>query len=183
MRATAAKENGGLIGSIARITVDERADPAGATIEQLEELYRARRPQFLRVAAAITGDRERAHDAVQEAFGRAIRRRSTYAGRGTLEAWVWAFVVHAARDERAARTELPLGDVVESNGHADEDGGLSLAVSLLPERQRLVLFLRYYADLDYASIATALGIADGTVAATLHAAHAALRRMLKEVRS
>jgi DNA-directed RNA polymerase specialized sigma24 family protein len=30
------------------------------------------------------------------------------------------------------------------------------AVEQLPERQRLVLFLRYYADLDYRSIAETL---------------------------
>jgi DNA-directed RNA polymerase specialized sigma24 family protein len=49
----------------------------------------------------------------------------------------------------------------------------------LPERQRLVLFLRYYADLDYHTIATALEIADGTVAATLNAAHTTLRKQLE----
>jgi len=35
--------------------------------------------------------------------------------------------------------------------------------------------------LDYGAIATALGVKPGTVAATLHAAHAALRRQLLEV--
>ena len=53
-------------------------------------------------------------------------------------------------------------------------------VASLPERQRLALFLRYYADLDYGSIAAALGIASGTVGATLNAAHAALRNSLEE---
>jgi DNA-directed RNA polymerase specialized sigma24 family protein len=52
----------------------------------------------------------------------------------------------------------------------------------LPERQRLALFLRYYADLDYEAIADALGVKAGTIAATLHAAHAALRRELLEVK-
>ena len=51
----------------------------------------------------------------------------------------------------------------------------------LPERQRLVVFLRYFADLEHARIAEALGIRPGTVAATLNAAHAALRRRLEEV--
>ena len=44
-----------------------------------------------------------------------------------------------------------------------------------------MLFLRYYADLDYHSIADALGIAAGTVGAALNAAHAALLRQLQEV--
>ena len=45
-------------------------------------------------------------------------------------------------------------------------------IARLPERQRLVVFLRYYADLDYRSIGEARGIGVGTVAATLAAAHA-----------
>jgi DNA-directed RNA polymerase specialized sigma24 family protein len=46
-----------------------------------------------------------------------------------------------------------------------------------------VAFLRYYADLDYEGIASVLGIAPGTVAATLNAAHAALRERLEGVPS
>ena len=43
------------------------------------------------------------------------------------------------------------------------------------------LFLRYYADLDYAGIAEALGISRGTVSATLHAAHSNMQTQLTEV--
>jgi RNA polymerase sigma factor (sigma-70 family) len=55
-------------------------------------------------------------------------------------------------------------------------------IAALPERQRLALFLRYYADLDYAAIGEALEIAPGTVAATLNAAHTRLAHELQEVR-
>jgi DNA-directed RNA polymerase specialized sigma24 family protein len=41
-----------------------------------------------------------------------------------------------------------------------------------------VLFLRYYADLDYRAIGEAVAISEGTVAATLHAAHQRMRRLL-----
>ena len=58
-----------------------------------------------------------------------------------------------------------------------------MALARLPERQRTAIFLRYYADLDYAAIGEALGIRHGTVAATLNAAHAALRSHLEEVRT
>ena len=54
-------------------------------------------------------------------------------------------------------------------------------VSALPERQRLVIFLRYAADLDYRGIASALGVEVGTVSATFHAAHERLRRSVEEV--
>jgi RNA polymerase sigma factor (sigma-70 family) len=166
--------------------METRRETAGATLEELEALYRSRLPHFLRVAAAVTGDRDRAYDAVQEAFGRALRRRSTYERRGDLEAWLWRFVVNAARDERGRRgghVSVPAQDQPAANGHGGERGALVAAITLLPERQRLALFLRYYADLDYAGIADALGVARGTVAATLNAAHAALRRRLEEVPS
>jgi RNA polymerase sigma factor (sigma-70 family) len=65
-----------------------------------------------------------------------------------------------------------------------EAPGLLLSqLARLPERQRLVLFLRYFADLPYDAIADALEISPGTVAATLNAAHQSLRRWLEEVES
>ena len=71
-------------------------------------------------------------------------------------------------------------ETVSANGHS-EPGAVAAALAALPERQRLALFLRYYADLDYAGIAEALGIARGTVSATLHAARANLQTKLEEV--
>jgi RNA polymerase sigma factor (sigma-70 family) len=56
-------------------------------------------------------------------------------------------------------------------------------IQQLPERQRLVVFLRYWADLDYAAIAEALAISPGTVAAAHHAAHGSIRNSLQEVRT
>ena len=44
-----------------------------------------------------------------------------------------------------------------------------------------MVFLRYAADLDYRTIAVALGVEVGTVSATLHAAHERLRRAIEEV--
>ena len=70
------------------------------------------------------------------------------------------------------------------NGTAPERGErseLATLVAALPERQRLVLFLRYYADLDYLGIAQILGVRTGTVSASLHAAHKTLRKALNEV--
>jgi RNA polymerase sigma factor (sigma-70 family) len=90
-----------------------------------------------------------------------------------------------ARDERRAARRGPEYDAdlqPRTNGTApSEDARLAAAITLLPERQRLVVFLRYYADLDYESIAKALGIKGGTVAAALNAAHQTLRRSLQEV--
>ena len=57
---------------------------------------------------------------------------------------------------------------------------VQLPLELLTERQREVLFLHYYADLDYVTIAAALGISPGTVGATLSTARRTLRQALTQ---
>ena len=158
----------------------------GASLSEIEALYRERFPEFRRVAAAIVGDRDAALDVVQDAFGLAIKRRASFRGEGPLAAWVWRTVVNTALDHRRALPAVPAaveGAIPPANGRPEEPAALATAVALLPERQRLALFLRYYADLDYRTIAETLGIQVGTVAATLHAARAALRNALSEVQS
>jgi RNA polymerase sigma-70 factor (ECF subfamily) len=164
-------------------TVIKRMMRTGADTGALEALYRARFDEYCSVAAAILRDRDAGRDAVQEAFANAVRARSSFRGTGSLDAWVWRAVVNAAMSERRRQPPDPVyvpGADPSTNGHSEDDD-VRTAIALLPERQRLVLFLRYYADLDYQTIAEALGIASGTVAAALHAAHAALRRHLEEV--
>ena len=152
----------------------------------IERLYRDRFPTFLRVAVAIVGDEQLGRDAVHDAFVRAVRHRRRFRGEGPLEGWLWRIVVNEARKRRAREgrlipvdpAELDAGS--ETNGYG-ESGRIATVLAALPERQRLVLFLRYFADLDYERIAQALDVAPGTVAATLHAAHTKLRDQLKEV--
>jgi RNA polymerase sigma-70 factor (ECF subfamily) len=157
----------------------------GATLDEIETVYRARLAEFRRVAAAILGDRELARDAVQEAVALAIRQRASFRGEGPLEAWLWRIVVHAARGQQRRlpdERELPGELGARDNGSVTEPHEqVRAAVALLPERQRLVLFLRYYTDLDYGAIADALDISAGTVGATLNLAHASMWRLLEEV--
>ena len=156
----------------------------GASLDELEALYRSRFDVFARVAASVTGDSERARDAVQEAFATAVRKRRSFRGEGPLEAWVWRIVLNAAHsDVRRAVPAIARDEPAATNGHPEHDAELRVALARLPERQRTAVFLRYYADLDYAAIGEALGISSGTVAATLNAAHTALRTRLEEVRT
>ena len=152
-------------------------------MDELEALYRSRYDVFTRVAASVTGDSERARDAVQEAFATAVRKRRSFRREGPLEAWVWRIVLNTAcSDVRRATPTVDYEEPVTTNGHAEEDAELRVALARLPERQRTAVFLRYYADLDYAAIGQALGISPGTVAATLNAAPTTLRGRL-EVRT
>lgn len=161
---------------------------AGAELTEIEAVYRSRLSELRRVATAITGSREAGCDAVQEAFALAVHRRNQFRGEGMLEAWLWRIVVHSARD-LAARTSNRSGARLEDAADRAQaespppDGELHALLSGLPERQRHALFLRYYADLDYATIAEALEISSGTVGATLAQAKENLRRLMTGVRS
>lgn len=150
----------------------------GASIAELERVYRADFLRFVRVATAIAGDEESGADAVHDAFVQAVQKRRSYRGDGPLEGWVWRMVVNAAKKRARPASEVAQAEAVPSeNGFGDP---VRSVIAALPERQRLVLFLRYYADLEYEAIAATLDISPGTVGATLNAAHAALRSSLKE---
>ena len=103
-----------------------------------------------------------------------------------MEAWLWRIVVNAASEHGRHLDEVPdpeAGAKAARNGTFEEqsDARIPVALALLPERQRLALFLRYYADLDYRTIAETLDIAIGTVGVTLSTARTKLRELLEEV--
>jgi RNA polymerase sigma-70 factor (ECF subfamily) len=157
--------------------------PKRPSLIEFERLYERDFRAFVRVARAIVGDAQLAVDAVHDGFVAAIRGRDGYRGDGPFEAWVWRAVVNAARKGRAARANvLPLPSMDDLGQTREDRDELRLGPVLfaLPERQRLVVFLRYYADLDYRAIAGTLGIEVGTVSATLSAAHRSLRKALQE---
>ena len=146
----------------------------------IEAVYRDRFAGLVRFARAITGDEQSALDAVHDGFVRAVRYRRGLRDPDSAAGWICRIVANEARRQRR-QPVVPVEPAFEStNGHA-EAAAVRVALAALPERQRLALFLRYYADLDYAGIAEALGITRGTVSATLHAAHANLQTQLMEV--
>jgi RNA polymerase sigma-70 factor (ECF subfamily) len=155
-----------------------------ASLEELEAVYRSGLARFVRTATAIVGSEAGGRDVVQEAFARAVKSRTSFRGQVGLEAWVWRIVINTALEQRRrTAVEVELEDVflAGDNGSAETDLGVRRWVAALPERQRLVVFLRYFAGLDYRSVAAALDVEVGTVSATLAAAHTALRRSMEEV--
>jgi RNA polymerase sigma factor (sigma-70 family) len=149
-------------------------------MEPLEQLYRDRYVGFRNALAPIAGSRDAARDAVQEAFAVALRERRALRRRESLAPWVWQIAYRLALRERArghaeeVPTDLSILD-------PERDAALAEAIRSLPPRRRVVVFLRYFADFSYAEIAEALGLSEGTVAATLAQARAALYDDLMEV--
>jgi RNA polymerase sigma-70 factor (ECF subfamily) len=154
-----------------------RVSFAMGTAEAIERVYRERYAVYLGAAAGIVGSRERAADAVQEGFARALQHAGRFRA-GSLEAWIWRIVLNCARDT----LRRPIGQPLLEDVAATPDTPcpeLVAAVLALPERRRAVVLLRYVAGLRNTEIAEALGIAEGTVAATLSQARDALARVLE----
>src|SRR5215210_3346711 len=140
--------------------MDERA-------RAIERLYRERYVAFRNGLATVTGSYESARDVVQEAFAKALAKRATLRKDESLEAWVWRIALRTATEQRG-RAHAPLnGSLDPQLPDPERDPELAHALRSLPPRRRLVVFLRYFADLSYADIAAVCEISEGTVAATL----------------
>lgn len=112
---------------------------------------------------------------VQESFARALHNQAQYRGEGPLEAWIWRIAIRTALERRRGSLEVPLADVLDPQlAQPERDPKLAAALKRLPPRRRLIVFLRYVAELSYSDIARVCGISEGTVAATLTQARAAL---------
>ncbi|MBA3366693.1 MAG: sigma-70 family RNA polymerase sigma factor [Actinobacteria bacterium] len=152
--------------------MDERA-------AEIERVYHARYRGFTRAAAALLPDDDAAHDAVQDAFASAYARREQFRG-GLLEAWIWKIVLRKVLDMHGSRRTHPYEETLDATLiQSGDDPELAEAIRALAPRRRLIVFLRYFADLRYGDIAQVCGLSEGTVAATLAQAHAELRRALE----
>src|SRR3954469_5984814 len=145
---------------------------------EIERAYSARYSGFRHAVAAIVGDYDQAHDVVQEGFARAFAQRSKFKD-GSLEGWLWQIIFRKALDTRRRRRHGPLETYFDPEFVTrDRDPALADAIRLLPPRRRLVVFLRYFADLSYEEIADTCGLSVGTVSATLSQALGSLRDTL-----
>ena len=171
-----------------------------AVHEDIETWLTEGYPTSFRTACLILGNRADAEEAVQEAFLRAWRFRTSLAPGSDVRPWLYRVVVNTCNSK--LRTEIPHRDHRTGDGHLDglsgpDDGtaGVDLsgdivrALQSLPVHLRVVIVLRYYADLTEREIATAIGRRPGTVKSRLHEArrllslHPALRPLEDETGS
>jgi RNA polymerase sigma factor (sigma-70 family) len=139
-----------------------------------------------RLALALTGNRTRAEDLVQETFVRALRYFSTYQG-DDFRAWMAAIMrnLHRTRtapaplstdEEWLAELPDPAPNPEQTALTADRARHLRALVAALPDSLREVLLLREYGGLSYSQIATTLAIPTGTVMSRLSRARDDLRK-------
>jgi RNA polymerase sigma-70 factor (ECF subfamily) len=149
-----------------------------------DAFFREEYPRLVGALSVVVG-REQAADVAQEAFVRANARWGRVRRMDRPGAWTRRVALNLVTDHhrrvrrgRAIEPLLASADAVES---APRDRDLAEALAGLPTRQRLVVALHYLLDLPVAEVARELGVAEGTVKATLHQARASLRAKLEVI--
>jgi RNA polymerase sigma-70 factor (ECF subfamily) len=155
--------------------------------KRFAEFFRESWDPCLRAVAASTGDMQLAEEQVAEAFARAWASWRKVSRHPAPKAWVVQTALNAgvSRWRRRGR-ELPLldHDVATLDGfQAGLDSVLLRALRRLPIRQREVIVLRVFLDLDIETVARQLEIAPGTVRAHLSRAVTTLRNELAETKT
>jgi RNA polymerase sigma factor (sigma-70 family) len=147
------------------------------------EFYRRSADDCLRAVLVSVGDRDKAKDLVDEAFVRAFASWRTLSRHPTPAAWVVRTALNVNVSWwRRRRREVSVPDPgmaadLAARAAADSpvDPWIMAALMRLPARQRQVVALRLFLDLDTARTAEVLGVAPSTVKAHLARAIASLR--------
>jgi RNA polymerase sigma-70 factor (sigma-E family) len=164
------------------LAIESIAPPDAESIgRSFTHFYVTHRDSVYRAVLVATRNPQRAEDAVQEAFMRAYDRWETVQQHERPCAWVARVALNVAtswwRRHRREQASPPERAAAPDARPMDRD--LVRLVWALPRRQRQVVGLRVLADLSVADTAEALGMAEGTVKATLHRALRRLRDALE----
>jgi RNA polymerase sigma-70 factor (ECF subfamily) len=158
--------------------------------EAFEMIIRTHSRPLFAIAYGILQNREEAEDAVQDALVKAWKSRWRVRDPEKFPAWLCMIVRHRSRDVFRKRRPVPEKNL---EGHALScptsagsdttviDQQLHSALAALPEVHRSALMLRYFEEMDYASIEKLLGLTNGALRGILGRALASLRKQLKPV--
>ena len=157
--------------------VNDGTELALTTDESFEAFYDNRFAPLSRFAFLLTGSSEAADEIAQEACEQVLRRWEDI---DHPRAYARRAVISGARSwgrRRTVRESAP----AERERFAELDGdaiAVRIALADLPQRQREVLVLRYYADLKVDDIAVEVGARPGTVKSLIHRGLARLEEEL-----
>ncbi|SCE93543.1 SigE family RNA polymerase sigma factor [Micromonospora chokoriensis] len=136
-----------------------------------EEYVSSRGPALVRLARLLTGDAHRAEDLTQEVLSQAYVQWRRIARADRPDVYVRRMLVNANNSwwRRRSSRELVV-DTFADRPHRGDLGGEAAdrdemwrLILDLPDRQRAVLVLRYYEDLDDTTIAQILDCSPVTV--------------------
>jgi len=173
---------------------------AGGDVSAFQMLVERHRSMVYRVAYQFAGNHHDAEDIAQDVFIKVYRSLDRFRQDAQLTSWMYRIVMNACIDHRrrqrpdvtaafgedAERRMLNAPEETpgpEDCAYAGEIGEvLELEISRLPKGQRVVFVMRHYQGMKLCEIASALGLAEGTVKRQLHAAVHRLREALAQAR-
>ena len=149
---------------------------------EFADFFKASWEPCLRATVAVVGSPQLAEDQLAEAFARAWASWPKVRRHPAPRAWVVRTALNTGASWwRRRNRDLPLANH-DLRALGDLDGGLDArlltAIGRLPRRQREVIALRIFLDLDSAAIARQLGIEAGTARMHLSRGTRALRHEL-----
>jgi RNA polymerase sigma-70 factor, ECF subfamily len=152
------------------------------------ELVRRWRKRLHLTCFRLTGNRDDADDAVQEAFVKAFLARSQFRGQATFATWFWRIAVNVAHDVRRRRSPhvelleahsvVGDSDPVEAVITTERRESVLEALRQLTDTQRTVVVLRHYEQMKFREIAEVLDVPTGTVASRMAEALNRLSQLL-----
>lgn len=175
-------------------TVTGQHDKAVMTIDNqmFHEIVRCYEKDLSKLCISLCRNSAEAEDLYQETWLKVLRHYNQYDSRKDFDKWLFAICVNTFKNMRTAsakRHEVLFGSEEEENFYiasipsADvpHDVYLSLydAVKKLPQKQRMVIVLRYFKDYSEKDIAEILNIPAGTVKSRLNKAKKLLLEVLK----
>jgi RNA polymerase sigma factor (sigma-70 family) len=151
---------------------------ATVAIPPFELFYLEHRDEVLRYLRRLLG--QRAEDAWQETFLRALRAYDRLEHGRHLRAWAFTIATRVAMDELRERTLAPLPEALADRNHAEMPRPRYLELEHLTDRlpptERAAVVLRYAYDLPYAEIGAALGSSEEAARAAASSGVRRLRR-------
>src|SRR5262252_4654209 len=134
--------------------------------EAFEMIIRTHSRTLFAIAFGILQSREEAEDVVQDSLVKAWKTRWRVRDPQKFPAWLCMIARHRAHDAFRKRRPLPTLDPAESSDSSDQsnlDRHLHSALATLPELHRAALTLRYFEEMDYATIESRLGLTNGSL--------------------
>lgn len=164
------------------VVKDPDSDREGL-IRQMIETYQT---PLLRMCYLYLHDAQLAEDAVQETFIKAVRSLERFRGESSMKTWLTRIAMRTCCDMRRGfwfrRVDRRITPEMLPEPQTDTDADeveLTVAVMKLPPKEREVILLYYYQEMNVNEVADALGVTQPTVSYRLRRAREKLRREIE----
>ncbi len=176
------------------MAVDERdliARSCAGDLDAFDSLVRAHQERIYNLAYRLTGNREDATDAAQEAFVRAYQALPRFRQASAFSTWLYRIATNAALDLVRRRPAIPPVELTADHPARDDPEAeaqrrethrrVHAALGHLPPEYRAAVVLRDLQGLEYEEVARVLQVPIGTVRSRISRGREALRAQLTDL--